>query len=531
MGKYNLGYHYRAIRAMLLSTLIILMTTSTQASGLKGGLDQGPYGIGFKAIERYDYSRSFGPKRDYFGAVIPGERGRPIQICLWYPAEPESEAVSAVYGEYAFVYPDDTRFFDFLSNLQNRELGVLFRYFGNNRDAVMEIMSVEMAAVRDAPHAEGSFPLLIYHPDFNNNVTENSILFEFLASHGFVVAATHSFGTTEVLTQGGASDLETAVGDMEFTIAALHDLEFIDSERLGALGYGSGGTAALLLQMRNSYVDAVLCMEPAHTDPESQDLVDQSPYYDPRRVAVPLMQMIGRSETERDLSLFESLTYSDRYSVEFGRLSTFDFTSYAPLSTTVLELEQAAVDQRLAGYNVVTRYILNFYDAHLRGSDEGRAFLSGSPEENGFAAESLVIERMQAEDLPPTPNQFLAIVTDRGVDEAAEIYRKFRAQDPELMLFQEAQFNALGYRFLGTGQMSEAIEVFRMNADTYPGSANCWDSLAEAYIASGDNQLAIECVEKVLEVLPNDSNASEQLKEQLRANAERYLEQLREEEQ
>ena len=516
-----------AIVLIVSSVAIIVAGGVAGTSTLRGGLEPGPYGIAFTALERYDYSRSFGPKRDYFGTIIPGERGRPVQICIWYPAEPQDEAAGAVYGEYAFVYPDDTRFFDFLSNLQNRELGVLFRYFGNNRDAVMDLMSVEMTAVRDAPHAAGSFPLLVYQPDFNNNVTENSILFEYLASHGFVVAATHSFGTAEVGSQGGPADLETLVGDMEFTIAAMRDLDFVDNDRLGVLGYGAGGMAALLLQMRNAYVDAVAALEPAYVDSESSELVTGNPYYAVRSMAVPLMQMTGESEEGPDTAVFGSLRYSDRYSLEFAGLSGFDFTSYGVLSTTVLESEQTAGEQRLSGYGAVARYTLNFFDAYLKGDEEGLAFLERTAEENGFTAGRLRADHTQAKALPPTPGQFLAIINERGVAEGVAIYRRFRAEDPEIILFQEAQFNMLGYRFLQTGQIPEAIEILKMNAEAYPASANCWDSLAEAYIANGDNQLAVGCIEKVLEVLPNDTNAAEQLKEQLRANAERYLEQLK----
>ncbi len=514
--------------AAVVIMLILMLGATAETSELRGGLEPGPYRIGFKAIENYDYSRSFGPKTDYFGAIVPGERGRPLQICIWYPAEHGEEAVSTVYGEYAFVYPEDTRLFDFLSNLQNRELGVLFSYFGNDRDAVMELMSVEMAAVRDAPHAEGSFPLLVYQPDFNNNATENSILCEYLASHGFVVAASHSFGTAEIGSQGGPADLETLVGDMEFVIATMHDLGFVDHDALGVMGYGAGGTAALLLKMRNEYVDAVASLEPAHVNPVNSGLVSANPYYDRRRVSVPLMQMIGESEEDPDLTLFESFEYSDRYSLQLMGLSGFDLTSYAVLSTVVTELEEDTAEQRLNGYRSVATYMLNFFEAYLKGNQESIAFLGRLGEGNDLTAGSLKVSHMVAKALPPTPNQFTGIIQEQGIDEAVEIYRRFRAEDPEIILFQEVQFNILGYRFLQSGQIRDAIEVFKMNADTYPGSANCWDSLAEAYIANGDNQLALSCVEKVLEVLPDDTNANEQLKEQLRANAERYSEQLKE---
>jgi hypothetical protein len=528
MLKYRSMCRATVAAPAVFTMLILILSVTARSSGLRGGLERGPYGIGFKAVEDYDYSRSFGPKRDYFGTVIPGERGRPIQVCIWYPAGHEEAAVSAVYGEYAFVYPEDTRLFDFLSNLQNRELGVLFTYFGNDRDAVMELMSVEMAAVRDAPHAEGSFPLVIYQPDFNNNATENSILCEYLASHGFVVAASHSFGTAEIGSQGRPADLETLVGDMEFVIATMHNLHFVDHDRLGVMGYGAGGTAALLLQMRNGYVDAVVSLEPPHTNPEHSALVSANPYHDPRRMSVPLMQMIGEPGEEPDLALFESFEYSDRYSLHFADLSGFDFTSYAVLSAEAMELVEGTAEQRLNGYRSIAGYTLNFFDAYLKGNQESGAFLARLRDRDAPAAGDLEVNHMAAKALPPTPDQFMAIIQERSVDEAVEIYRRFRAEDPEIVLFQELQFNILGYRFLQGGRIRDAIEVFKMNADTYPGSANCWDSLAEAYIANGDNQLALGCVEKVLEVLPDDTNANEQLKEQLRANAERYLEQLKE---
>jgi len=46
----------------------------------------------------------------------------------------------------------------------------------------------------------------------------------------------------------------------------------------------------------------------------------------------------------------------------------------------------------------------------------------------------------------------------------------------------ESQLNALGYRLLGMKKVREAIEVFKLNAETYQQSANVYDSLAEAYM-------------------------------------------------
>jgi len=134
---------------------------------------------------------------------------------------------------------------------------------------------------------------------------------------------------------------------------------------------------------------------------------------------------------------------------------------------------------------------------------------------------------MEAEDRPPTQDEYLAIIQGGNIESAVEIYEKFTAIDPDLVLFPEGNMNVAGYGMLQRGRVAEAVSLFKMNAETYPQSANCWDSLAEAYIANGDNERALQCVEKVLENLPNDPNLSDQLRQMLETNAERYMEQLK----
>ena len=54
----------------------------------------------------------------------------------------------------------------------------------------------------------------------------------------------------------------------------------------------------------------------------------------------------------------------------------------------------------------------------------------------------------------------------------------------------EQTLNVIGYRLLQAGHVQEAIEAFRANADTYPESANVYDSLAEAQERAGSRELA-----------------------------------------
>jgi tetratricopeptide (TPR) repeat protein len=102
--------------------------------------------------------------------------------------------------------------------------------------------------------------------------------------------------------------------------------------------------------------------------------------------------------------------------------------------------------------------------------------------------------------------QFYRSILTRGVSAITE-YRSSR--QPKL---NENQINALGYRLLAKKRNKEAIEMFKMNVEDYPNSANVYDSLGEAYTVNGDKAAAIENYKKSLELDPGNGNAREMLK-------------------
>ena len=60
--------------------------------------------------------------------------------------------------------------------------------------------------------------------------------------------------------------------------------------------------------------------------------------------------------------------------------------------------------------------------------------------------------------------------------------------------------NNLGYRYLAMKKFDEAIAVFQKNVSLYPGSANVYDSIGEAYETAGKFDLAKENFKKAVEV-------------------------------
>lgn len=76
--------------------------------------------------------------------------------------------------------------------------------------------------------------------------------------------------------------------------------------------------------------------------------------------------------------------------------------------------------------------------------------------------------------------------------------------------FGEMSLNAFGYDLLEK-DAAGAIQVFKLNAEEFPQSANVWDSLAEAYVKAGDLKKGQENYEKSLQLDPTNQHAKEEL--------------------
>jgi len=103
------------------------------------------------------------------------------------------------------------------------------------------------------------------------------------------------------------------------------------------------------------------------------------------------------------------------------------------------------------------------------------------------------------------------IVLDGGIPKLMKLYGELKKTRPNAALLQEQAMNSLGYKLLQRDKKA-AIEVFKFNVEAHPKSANVYDSLAEAFLTTGDKDLAIKFYKKALEVDPLFRNAADMLK-------------------
>ena len=86
-----------------------------------------------------------------------------------------------------------------------------------------------------------------------------------------------------------------------------------------------------------------------------------------------------------------------------------------------------------------------------------------------------------------------------------------------IAMASEAELNNYGYQLVNQQDYAKAIEIFTLNTQRYPKSANCWDSLGEGYALKGDKENAIKNFKKALALNPGEN---------VKANSEKYLKQF-----
>ena len=101
-----------------------------------------------------------------------------------------------------------------------------------------------------------------------------------------------------------------------------------------------------------------------------------------------------------------------------------------------------------------------------------------------------------------------AAVATRDPVRISVVYRHMGEYGRPAAGYVETLINSMGYQHLENGNIETATEIFRLNTDTFPDSADAWDSLAEAVMASGDHQMAMRFYRRSLELDPENDNAA-----------------------
>jgi pimeloyl-ACP methyl ester carboxylesterase len=96
--------------------------------------------------------------------------------------------------------------------------------------------------------------------------------------------------------------------------------------------------------------------------------------------------------------------------------------------------------------------------------------------------------------------------TPGGAPEVTRQLLEALRKDPRAQLWPEVALDIIGEDYQRAGDVKDAIEIFKLNVMAYPNSADAHYNLADAYLTSGQKDLARQYASKALAML--DSHAA-----------------------
>lgn len=129
---------------------------------------------------------------------------------------------------------------------------------------------------------------------------------------------------------------------------------------------------------------------------------------------------------------------------------------------------------------------------------------------------------------PFVEQQYLALSLQRFVDEKGIAFfeQKIDSIRSAFKINSDGTLNNLGYYYVGLENYDIAIAIFGKNIELFPDVANCYDSLGEAYMLSGNREEAIRYYQKAYIKVFDDETLDEEGRESLIENIKSKMQEL-----
>jgi dienelactone hydrolase len=512
------------LKILVMVMLCARLAFATEKSNFTFSVAYGPHPVGFRVVQQYDYTRSY-KRVDAEGNLLTGERARPIQTLIWYPAQPSPGAKQMPFGRYLDLMATEDDFTPLSAQERAVKLKALLEANYISKNYERERVQVTKA-FDDAGPQPGPFPVVIYAPSLSGSAFENADLCEYLASYGFIVLSSPSLGLHARGMTWDLQGIEAQVGDIEFLIGYLRTIPQADPARIAVAGWSWGGMTNVFAALQDARIRALVSLDggfryqPARMkEGESVGLVDAN------KLTVPLLYISSQPYTLEELNqlnntlkidnaynFLNELKYNDTYLVQTSQMIHSGFSSLFIRFREDQYFTDYTAAEFSENYSWVARYVLQFLQAYLNNDASARTFLKNEPEKNSVPPHLFKMDVREA--LHPAANipDFARELAKQGFDKAREIYQRARRSDPGFKL-SESDVNRWGYELLESGKVAKAVAIFQLNVAMFPESSNAYDSLGEAQEAAGDKQAAIANYHKSLSLNDQNQHAGARLQE------------------
>jgi len=359
--------------------------TTIAAPWLWGHLERGSYALGLHVIAGADSSR---PE-----PLADGRSGpRPLEIVVWTPGPHENLTRDTVrFARYvdlsdgAVAATDSGR----IRDARRRWLAEsMSRAPASVPEATLDsILAAPMAAVVGLPPATARAPAVLWSTRHATPAAQ-SVLSEYLASHGYVVAWVRYTGIDslrppfdDVSPARKSATLEAHVADMQWALRRLRSHPAIDTTRLGVAAWSYSGEPATVLAQRTPSLRVLVSLS-SNIFVSTYRGVDIAASLDsmPLRAGVLMLEETGaaRGQPRVPSPILDRLP-GKAYRVSFATLAHGNFNvleGLLPALTGVTAVQPWSIGGAGAqtGYETIARAVLALLDKTMQGAAGGGGF-------------------------------------------------------------------------------------------------------------------------------------------------------------
>lgn len=185
---------------------------------------------------------------------------KPYYIGIWFPIPKTAANLPMSYKDY-FYFDDRQNLTSLRDSLIQMNRTSLVNYGLKHRmnswedrefesiyqQMFKDILNTKVNATETNSPVSGNFPLIVYHHGMGGTFEENSVLFEYLASHGYVIVSSNYHWPDQ-----GVSIAEIQ-NDLKFVLNFASNLPFINQDQVYFLGHSWGAQVGLILNQQGDH--------------------------------------------------------------------------------------------------------------------------------------------------------------------------------------------------------------------------------------------------------------------------------------
>lgn len=376
----------KKILLLLLNACLILPGFAQQAaSPLWGKLSPGTYPVGFFTKWLIDHTRIYQDT----DTLEMGSLGRPLRLLVWYPGKPVKSKPYLNFGDYLDVKPTSATFEKWNVILKTKELNTAKRQFAQPalQDSLSKILfKTPTHAKSDLPRAKGKFPLVIHLLGSNDYQLESTTLWEYLASHGYLIIVIPQIGNhiSKLSAPFSLETVERQAEDLAITLQFLKQSDLsqsIDFKKVGLIGHSLGG-AVILKYLTQHQTDAVVFLDGAIQDKESKALLSNFTWQKGAISKGLLNLYAGFRKDMLEQPVFNTFSGTPQFHIAFQKATHFDFQQWPLYALLTQTDDPRGISFRSSRegadyYYAICDLVLQFLDYTLENEKSALPYLNG----------------------------------------------------------------------------------------------------------------------------------------------------------